>query len=59
MKTFKEYIKSLSETEKVKVQRRTLQNSGKFYYGALYNSIPDATHNMTPDASSAPVGGTS
>ena len=55
MKTFNEHMQMLDEKTKQVVQRRSVPNSGKFYYGAMYNSTPDATHNSTPDA---PVGGT-
>lgn len=51
MKTFKEHVDSLLESGRRIIQRRSLPNSGKYYYGALYNSTPDATHNMTPDTS--------
>jgi hypothetical protein len=51
MKTFKEFVKTLNEkSSKTSVERRKVPNSSKYYYGAVYNSTPDATHNMGPSA---------
>jgi hypothetical protein len=57
MKPFKEFVKTLTEkSTKTVVERRKVPDTRKYYYGAVYNSTPDATHNG-PDASADGGGG--